>query len=326
MVAFRWDIPEKFNIGADVADRYPSARALIEIDPSGAAREFTFDAISALSNRLANVLVARGLQQGDRIATLLPQRHETAVTHVAAWKVGLISVPLFTLFGEEALEFRLQNSGARAIVTDRDQLPKLASLRERLRELQTVLCVDGPEEGALDLHALLAKASDRFEAKDTLAEDPAFIIYTSGTTGQPKGALHAHRALLGHLPGVEYPHDGFPQSGDRFWTPADWAWIGGLFDGLLSRRHHGVCVLAYRAHKFDPEEAFALMAKHGGRNTFMPPTALKLMRQVSDGKARATPRTVASGGETLGDELLDWGRASFGVTINEFYGQTECNL
>ena len=158
MVAFSWDIPERFNIGVDVADRYPSARALIEIDPSGGAREFTFDAISALSNRLANVLVARGLQQGDRIAILLPQRHETAVTHVAAWKAGLISVPLFTLFGEEALEFRLQNSGARAIVTDRDQLPKLTSLRERLPELQTVLCVDGLAEGALDLHALLAKA------------------------------------------------------------------------------------------------------------------------------------------------------------------------
>src|SRR3982074_429152 len=179
MVAFRWDTPGRFNIGVDVADRFPSARALIETDPSGAAREFTFDAISALSNRLANVLVARGLQQGDRIATLLPQRHETAVTHVAAWKAGLISVPLFTLFGEEALEFRLQNSGARAIVTDRDQLPKLASLRERLPDLHPTLSVDGPAEGALDLHALMAQASDRFEVVSTGADDPAFIIYTS---------------------------------------------------------------------------------------------------------------------------------------------------
>jgi acetyl-CoA synthetase len=326
MVAFRWDIPEKFNIGADVADRYPSARALIEIDPSGAAREFTFDAISALSNRLANVLVARGLQQGDRIATLLPQRHETAVTHVAAWKAGLISVPLFTLFGEEALEFRLQNSGARAIVTDRDQLPKLASLRERLPELQTVLCVDGLAEGALDLHALLANASDRFEAKDTLAEDPAFIIYTSGTTGQPKGALHAHRALLGHLPGVEYPHDGFPQSGDRFWTPADWAWIGGLFDVLMPAWHHGVCVVAHRPRKFDPAEAMRLMARHGVRNVFMPPTALKLLRVSGAVEPGVRLRSLASGGESLGEDLIEWGRSTFGLTINEFYGQTECNL
>src|SRR2546425_10762475 len=177
MVAFRWDIPERFNIGVDVADRFPSARALLETDPSGEAREFTFDAISALSNRLANVFVARGLQQGDRIAILLPQRHETAVTHVAAWKAGLISVPLFTLFGEEALEFRLQNCGARAIVTDREQLPEIAKLRDRLPDLQTILCVDGTAEGALDLHALAAQASDRFQAVDTLADDPALIIY-----------------------------------------------------------------------------------------------------------------------------------------------------
>src|SRR5467141_334338 len=326
MVAFRWDIPERFNIGVDVADRYPSARALIEIDPSGAAREFTFDAISALSNRLANVLVARGLQQGDRIATLLPQRHETAVTHVAAWKAGLISVPLFTLFGEEALEFRLQNSGARAIVTDRHQLPKLTSLRERLPELQTVLCVDGLAEGALDLHALLAKASDRFEAKDTLADDPAFIIYTSGTTGQPKGALHAHLALLGHLPGVEYPHDGFPQSGDRFWTPADWAWIGGLFDVVMPSWHHGVTVVAHRPRKFDPAEAMRLMARHDVRNVFMPPTALKLLRASGAKNPGVRLRSLASGGESLGEDLIDWGRSALGLPINEFYGQTECNL
>jgi acetyl-CoA synthetase len=124
------------------------------------------------------------------------------------------------------------------------------------------------------------------------------------------------------------PHELFPQAGDLFWTPADWAWIGGLFDVLLPAWHHGVPVLAYRARKFDPEEAFFLMAKHGVRNTFMPPTALKLMRQASEGRAHPglRLRTVASGGETLGDELLDWGRATFGVTINEFYGQTECNL
>src|SRR5437868_11897505 len=128
MAGFRWSIPERLNIGADVADRHGSALALVEIEPSGKTREFTFDAISALSNRLANVLVARGLQRGDRVAILLPQRHETCVAHVAAWKAGLISVPLFTLFGEEALEFRLQNCGARAIVTDREQLPKIAKL------------------------------------------------------------------------------------------------------------------------------------------------------------------------------------------------------
>ena len=326
MAAFRWSIPERLNIGADVADRHGNALALIEIEPSGNARELSFDAISALSNRLANLMVARGLKRGDRIAILLPQRHETALAHAAAWKAGMISVPLFTLFGEEAIEFRLQDSGARAIVTDRDQLPKLASIRERLPELRTVFCVDGPAEGALDLHALLERAADRFEVVDTKAEDPAFLIYTSGTTGQPKGALHAHRALLGHLPGVEYPNDGFPQPGDRFWTPADWAWIGGLFDVLMPAWHHAVCVVAHRPRKFDPAEAMRLMARYGVKNVFMPPTALKLLRASGARDPGVRLRSVASGGESLGEDLIEWGRSMFGLTINELYGQTGCNL
>ena len=326
MPAYRWEIPARFNMGRDVADRHAGALALIEIEPSGRTREFRFEEISALSNRLANVLAAQGLRRGDRLAILLPQRHETALAHVAAWKAGLISVPLFTLFGEEALEFRLGNCGARALVTDREQLPKIAGLRERLPELRTVFSVDGEAEGALDLHGLLSRASDRFPALDTGAEEPALIIYTSGTTGQPKGALHAQRVLLGHLPGVEFPHDGFPRPGDRFWTPADWAWIGGLFDVVMPAWHHGVCVVAHRPRKFDPAEAMRLMAKHCVRNVFMPPTALKLLRASGARDPGVRLRSLASGGESLGEELIEWGRATFGLTINEFYGQTECNL
>jgi acetyl-CoA synthetase len=134
--------------------------------------------------------------------------------------------------------------------------------------------------------------------------------------------------LLGHLPGVEFPHNFFPREDDFFWTPADWAWIGGLIDVLFPSWHHGIPVLAYRAKKFDPEEAFHLIAKYGIRNAFMPPTALKLMRQVKDPKSRYhfSMRSIGSGGETLGEELLDWGKEVMGLTINEFYGQTEVNL
>ena len=326
---FRWSIPEQFNIGSDVVDAHADAGispALVEVEPSGKVTELGFAAIRDLANRLANVLVAHGLARGERVAILLPQRKETAVAHVAVYKAGLVAVPLFKLFGEEALEFRLQDSGARAIVTDRDELPKIERLRERLPELRVVLCVDGPGEGAVDLPAALERASPRFVAVRTAAEDPAIIIYTSGTTGPPKGALHAHRVLLGHLPGVEHPHDGFPQRGDRFWTPADWAWIGGLFDVLLPAWHHGVPVVAFRARKFDPAEAMQLMARHGVRNVFMPPTALKLLRASGSRPAGVRLRTLASGGESLGEDLIDWGRSTFGLTVNEFYGQTECNL
>lgn len=333
---FRWDIPTRYNIGVDVIDKHVSAGhgsrpALIYESESGAIERFSFRDIARKSNQLANLLVAHDFGPGDRIAILLPQRPETAISHIAIYKAGMIAVPLFTLFGPDALEFRLADSGARALITDTTSLERIAPIRARLPQLACLFVIDGAgsEAGSsVDFRRAMEAASDRFTPVDTLAEDPAIIIYTSGTTGQPKGALHAQRVLLGHLPGVEIPHDFFPQPGDHFWTPADWAWIGGLFDVLLPAWHHGVPVLAYRFRKFDPEEAFSLMARHGVRNVFLPPTALKLMRQIPQPRQRFpfALRTVGSGGETLGPELLDWGREHLGVTVNEFYGQTECNL
>lgn len=328
--AFRWRIPERYNIGVDACDRWADGSgrlALLHLRADGGLERISFDALKAQTNRLANVLRGHGIGQGDRVGVLLPQVPEAAVAHLAIYKLGAIAVPLFQLFGEQALEYRLRNSGAAALVTDATGLAKLAGIRTALPGLRVVFATDGPGEGALDLPAEMARASDAFAPVDTAADDPAVIIYTSGTTGSPKGALHAHRVLLGHLPGVEMPQDLFPKPGDLFWTPADWAWIGGLFDVLLPSLHHGVPVLAHRMAKFDPEFAFRLMAQCGVRNAFLPPTALKMLRAVPDPKRFGhSLRSIGSGGETLGEELLDWGRATFGCTINEFYGQTECNL
>ncbi|MGY0712785.1 acyl-CoA synthetase [Azospirillum argentinense] len=329
---FVWSVPERYNIGVDVCDtwaeRDPDRTALIHKRRDGAVETFSFADIRRLSNRLANALAAHGVARGDRVGILLPQAPETAVSHVAVYKMGGVAVPLFSLFGVEALEYRLGNCGARAVVTDAVGAAKIAQIRDRLPELKLVLRIDEAGEGELDWHALVDAASEDFAPVDTAADDPAVIIYTSGTTGQPKGALHAHRVLLGHLPGVEISHDLFPQPGDRIWTPADWAWIGGLLDVLMPAWHHGVTVVSHRFEKFDAEEAFRLIADFQVRNAFLPPTALKMMRAVKDPQTRWNyrMRSVASGGETLGAELLDWGRQTFGLTINEFYGQTECNM
>ncbi len=326
---FRWNVPASFNIGIDVCDRHTAgALALIDRSADGRVTKYSFGDLKAQSNKLANILVARGIRRADRVAILLPQSPETAIAHIAVYKAAMVAVPLFTLFGEDALEYRLGASGARALITDRASLPRIAAIRGRLADLKLVLCVDGPGDGAEDYRALMESSFDSFMPKLTRADDPALLIYTSGTTGPPKGALHAHRVLLGHLPGVAFPHEGFPRDGDLFWTPADWAWIGGLMDVLLPALYHGVPVLSWRARKFDPHEAFRVIAQHGVRNTFMPPTALKLMRaagRTPDSEA-CNLRSIGSGGETLGAELLDWGRETFGLTINEFYGQTECNL
>jgi len=329
---FAWDIPDRFNIGVSVcddwADREPDREALVFVDENGDEAHYSYADLRRLSNQLANLFKSRGLRPSDRIGVLLPQRPETAYAHIAALKLGAVTIPLFTLFGEEALEYRLKDSGARAVITDLSGAAKLAPLRDALPDLKTLFCVDGEDGAAQDLASHMAGHEDTFHAFDTAANDPAIIIYTSGTTGQPKGALHGHRVLLGHLPGVEMSHDFLGQPGDRIWTPADWAWIGGLLDVLLPALYLGVPVVACRFPKFTAEAAFQLLQDQKIRNTFLPPTALKMMRQVTDPEKhwQIDLRSVASGGETLGAELIDWGRRTFGLTINEFYGQTECNM
>ncbi|MGP1396457.1 MAG: AMP-binding protein [Inquilinaceae bacterium] len=328
---FRWRLPTRYNIGVDAVDRHaggPQRLALIHVEPDGTVTRFSFDQIRDHSNALANAFAAFGLKAGDRVGILLPQAPETAIAHIACYKAGLIALPLFTLFEEEALHHRLADSGARAVVTDMANWPKLESLRDRLPDLDTVLVTDpaaSAPRGTQAFWPAVARASLHFEPVATGPDTPALLIYTSGTTGPPKGALHGHRVLPGHLPGVEFPHDFPPQPGDRFWTPADWAWIGGLLDVLLPAWHHGLPVVSHRMAKFDPDAAFDLITRLEIRNMFLPPTALKLMRQAEPTK-RPGPRTIGSGGETLGAELLDWGRQTFGVPIHEFYGQTECNL
>jgi acetyl-CoA synthetase len=330
--SFRWPIPEYYNIGVDVCDKWADERyrlALIYEDENGRTEKYTFWDIKRLSNRLANALRASGIARGDRVAILLPQCPETAIAHIAIYKLGAIAVPLFTLFGPDALEYRLANSGAKAVITDGANIEKVLQIRDLLTDLQLLFVTRGkPEAGVIDFWEALEKGATRFDPVPTKADDPALIIYTSGTTGPPKGALHAHRVVLGHVPGVEFFHNFFPRKDDVYWTPADWAWIGGLIDVLLPSWHHGVPVVAYRARKFDPEQAFHFISKYGIRNAFMPPTALKMMRQVKDPRKRYDyrMRTIGSGGETLGEELLDWGRRVMDLEINEFYGQTEVNL
>jgi acetyl-CoA synthetase len=329
--AFSWDLPERYNIGVDVCDKWshePNRVALIHKPPVGENLEYTFVEIRRLSNQTANLMLSDGLTRGDRIAVLLPQMPETAIAHVAIYKIGAIAVPLFSLFGIEALEYRLADSGARAVVTDLAGAAKLRAIQHRLPALRIIYTIDGVCASAVDFHHGISRQSVDFEPVVTNANDPALIIYTSGTTGSPKGALHAHRVLLGHLPGVELSHDFAPQGGDRFWTPADWAWIGGLYDVLMPAWHHGLPVVSHRFAKFDPEAAFQLIDDLGVRNAFLPPTALKMMRSVPNPRARwrLEMRSIASGGECLGQELLNWGRETFGLTINEFYGQTECNM
>jgi len=308
VAGFRWNLPERLNMAVQVCDAWAAAEpdrvAIVDME----AGEFSYARLRQMADSLAHALVARGVAPGDRVGVLRSQGAWCAAVHIAIWKIGAISIPLFKLFKHDALASRVGDAGARIIVAD-------AEGAEMVVALDNVAALV-PEQETLP--------GGTFETADTGAEDPAVLIYTSGTTGSPKGALHAHRVLTGHLPGVEMSHDFLSRPDDRLWTPADWAWIGGLFDVAMPGLALGVPVVAARLSKFTPEECKRIVTEASVRNIFFPPTALRMLKAAD--MALPGLRTVASGGEPLGAEMLDWGRRAFGVTINEFYGQTECNM
>ena len=329
--AFRWQVPDRFNVAHSCCDRWAAERhrlALYWEDESGATRVMSFWDLQQEANRLANALAALGVARGDRVAIVLPQRPETVVSYLAVWRMGAIAVPLSFLFGPDALEYRIANSGARVAIVDRHTLANLEPARPRLPALAHVIGVAGARgAGVVDWEGTLARASRRFTPVDTAASDPSTIIYTSGTTGPPKGALLPHACLIGNLPGFENSHDGFPREGDLFWTPADWAWTGGLWDALMPTLHHGRAILGFHG-RFDPDRAYYLLEKYQVRNAFLVPTALKMMMKVVP-KPRdrydLNLRSIMSGGEPVGSAIFQWCREELGVTVNEIFGQTEIN-
>ena len=334
-LSFKWNIPEFYNIASDTVDQdiYQNRIALINFLQDGKIEEWSFVDIKRYANKLANVFDHFHLEANARVGIILGQCPETAIAHMACFKSGKISIPLFNLFGTDALHYRLLNSRASLVICDNIGLNKIFEIKDRLPDLKKIICIDSNDEkrNVFNFKKLLEHASDSYITKKTKASDPALIIYTSGTTGGPKGALLPHRSLLGHIPGVEIPHEFLSSSEpvtDLFWTPADWAWIGGLFDVLLPAWHFGIPVVSYRSQKFDPEFTFDLISKLEIKNTFLPPTALKMMKSFNPSKTvkNLKLRTVGSGGEALGEDLLEWGKQILGVGINEFYGQTECNL
>jgi acetyl-CoA synthetase len=280
------------------------------------------------ANRLSNALAALGIGRGDKVALVLPQRPETIVAHLAISQLGAVAVPLSFLFGPEALEYRLDNSDAKAVFVDPQSLPNLIPIRDRVPGVGAVIGVAGAREAFVTPYEMLiGSGSSRFTPQTTLATDPAFLVYTSGTTGNPKGALMPQQCLLGNLPGFVHSHDGFPQAGDRFWSPADWAWTGGLMDALLPTLYFGQPIVGYRG-RFDPERAFTLIEKYQVRNSFLFPTALKLMMKAFPRPRErfgVNLRSIMSAGEAVGTTVFEWARDALGVTINEMFGQTEMN-
>ena len=298
-----WAIPDRLNMARQCLSQPSGQIAILDLSQDE-AQPVTFGELGGMVDRIARVLLER-VQSGDRVGVMLSQSPWCAAAHLAIWKIGAISVPLFKLFKRDALASRIGDAGAAFVLTDTEGAMLLGDLAIRL-----IVDEIGQQEPSLSF-------------ADTGPEDPAVLIYTSGTTGSPKGALHGHRVLTGHLPGVSISHNHL-RAGDCLWSPADWAWVGGLFNVLMPGLALGIPVVAARLGKFSPEACADVVARGGVRNVFFPPTALRMLKAAD--QTISGLRSVASGGEPLGAEMLAWGWQAFGLTINEFYGQTECNM
>jgi acetyl-CoA synthetase len=333
--AFEWEVPEQFNIAAYTCDRWADERGRVALFGENAAGEtetYTFWQLDNITSRLANYLREQGVERGDRVGVNTPQRPETAIVHIACWKLGAVSVPLSTLFGPDAIQYRLADCDAVAAVVDETNVENMREAREDLPDLDTLLTVGDVDlqDDEADLHDAVADQPRTFETVDTDAEDDALLVYTSGTTGDPKGVRHAHRVLLGHLTmfvtGVNNMDLG---DDDVYWTPAEWAWIASLFNILFPALFYGRPVVTYNGGQFDPENAFRLVEEYGISGVFAPPTALRMMMQVENPERFDVNSldSIVSGGESLGETIVEWANDVFGGTaVHEGYGQTEANM
>ena len=345
--AFRWQVPAQFNMAQVCCQRWaqrPDAatRVALRVYADGAVQsEHSYADLQAQANRLSHVLAGQGVQRGDRVAIVMPQRFETAVAYMAVLQLGAVAMPLSMLFGPEALAYRLADSAAVLAIADAAALAGLQQARAECPLLRQVIAVGAHGAGGttVDYATALAAAAPVFMPVDTAADDPAVLIYTSGTTGNPKGALIPHRALIGNLTGFVCSQNWFgfdgqanAQSHAVFWSPADWAWTGGLMDALLPTLYFG-CTIIAQAARFEPQAALELMGRCGVTHTFLFPTAIKAMMTACPGTARQTVhaqyglrlQALMSAGEAMGDAVFGYCAQQMGVVPNEMFGQTEIN-
>ena len=305
----RWEVPERYNIAADVCDRQPREQlAMIHEHYAGAVREVSWGELQDLANQAAHVLASLGVERGDRVAVVLPPTPETAALFFATWKLGALLLSMSVLYGDDGIRHRIRDSEPRVLVTDAANASRFP---EGLVAQRLVL-----DERTFD------GVPARFETLDTAAEDPAQLYYTSGTTGLAKGIVHAHRYLLGHQE-FDYCHDLRP--GERFHGMGEWAWAAGICPLLGPWRLGAVQCVYQREGGFDPHRQLAFLSRHGVTNVFGTPTAIRSMMSIADARTRYPQRfrIVCSAGEPLNPEAIRWFREQYDVTVLDYYGLTE---
>ena len=325
--SFAWEVPDSYNIALDTVDKHePDRLAMLFEDYTGKERRISFGDMKEMSNRIANVLQGLGVSQGDRVAVLLPSLPEAAASFIAVYKIGAILLSLSQLYGDDGIAHRLSDSGAKVLITDGINRPRLEGMRDRVESLERVLVLNAGDSlisDDVDLDAAMQSASTAMNPVNTSPDDPAQLYYSSGTTGQAKGILHAHRYLLGHNE-YELCHD--VRDDEVFHSTGEWAWIAGIVPGLLGPWRFGVPVAVFqRKGGYDPEQTLYVLEKYKVGNMFTTPTALRAMTELKDPGAQfdVNLRIACSAGEPLNPEVIRWFESQFGITIFDYYGLTE---
>ena len=329
---YRIPIPERANIAADTVAKHAAGPrsghpALIFEAEDGTLRRWTFAELDCAASAFARGLSRLGVRKGDPVGVHTGQRPETAIAHLAIYKLGAIVVTLSQLYGPETLRHILGDCALRAIVTEPAAVDGWLALGTELGVPVRLVTTERHPAAAADFAGLLDAGSEGFELAATQAADPALLMYTSGSTGKPKGLLHGHRILHAYLPTVSLFYNLEMQDRDCvFWTPADWAWVGGLLDLVLPAWFHGQTVVASQ-HRFDQDWAVDFMARHRVTHVFMTPTGLKRLAETGDPRSRhaLALRVICTGGESLPSEIVRWCEDKLGAVCNEFYGLTEFN-
>ena len=326
---FKWRVPEYYNFGFDVVDRWAEDRtklALISIDKSGKRdRYHTFYDLKVQSSQFANVLKKIGVKKGDRVLVILQSIPEWYVALIGMFKLGVVPMPGTVLLTSKDIEYRVNRSDACMVLTDMDHVEHVELILDKTPSLKHLMLVDGKQKGWLNYHDEMSSASNELKQSDikkTRSTDPMLIYFTSGTTGHPKMVLHTHSYPLGHEMTARFANA--LTKYDLHWAISETGWAKAAYGKLFGQMIVGAAVIQWETPgRFDADGLLRAMEKYGVTTFCAPPTVYRMLIQMDLSKYNLKLRHSMSAGEPLNPEVIRVWKKAFGLEIYDFYGQTE---